>query len=192
MKIGLFFGSFNPIHIGHMTIARYMVEHGDIGQLWFVVSPQNPFKKTNDLLSDQFRLEMVNLAIQGDPRLCACNIEFDLPKPSYTIKTLTTLHEKYPEHEFILIMGADNFSQLKNWKDFGKLISEYHFLVYPRPGFDLSLCDFEGNFTFVDSPLLDISSTEIRKAILEKRDVRELLPPPVFKYIEKMNLYSKI
>jgi nicotinate-nucleotide adenylyltransferase len=189
MKIGLFFGSFNPIHIGHMTIAKYMVEHGNIDQLWFVVTPQNPFKKINDLLSDQFRLDMVNLAIQGDPRFLACNIEFNLPKPSYTINTLTSLRKKYPDHEFILIMGADNFAQLKNWKDYEKLVGEYRFLVYPRPGFDLTVHDLNANFTMVDSPLIDISSTKIRKAISEERDIHELLSPSVLEFIEKMNFY---
>jgi nicotinate-nucleotide adenylyltransferase len=191
MKTGLFFGSFNPIHNGHMAIARYMLDHGGIDQLWFVVSPQNPFKKSKNLLSDHFRLEMVNLAIKGDSRFRACDIEFNLPKPSYTINTLTSLRKKYPDHEFVFIMGADNFAQLKKWKDYERLISEYRFLIYPRPGFDLSRQDLNGNFTFCDSPLLEISSTSIRKAILEKRDIHQSLSPSVFQYIEDMNFYRK-
>lgn len=191
MKTGLFFGSFNPIHIGHLAIANYMIEHGGIDQLWFVVSPQNPFKKSENLLSDKYRLEMVNLAIKGDSRFSACDIEFHLSKPSYTVNTLNALGKKYPGYEFVIIMGADNYIQLKKWKDYKIIISEYHSLIYPRPGFDLSKQDLKGNFTVVDSPFMEISSTYIREAISGKRDVRNFLPPEVFQYIEEMNFYQK-
>jgi nicotinate-nucleotide adenylyltransferase len=190
MKIGLFFGSFNPIHNGHLAIAKYMVENGGIDQLWFVVSPQNPFKKSENLLSDNYRLAMVDLAIEGDSRFRACDIELNLPKPSYTINTLTALRQKYPDYEFIIIMGADNFIQLKKWKDYEVLIDEYQFLIYPRPGFDLSKHDLTGNFTMVDSPLMEISSTIIREAIKGKREIYDLLPAKVFQYIGENNFYK--
>jgi nicotinate-nucleotide adenylyltransferase len=190
MRIGLFFGSFNPIHNGHLSIAKHMIEFGGIDQLWFVVSPQNPFKKSENLLSDHYRFEMVTRAIGDDSRFSACDIEFNLPKPSYTINTLTSLRKKFPDHEFIIIMGADNFVQLKNWKDYEILIGEYRFLIYPRPRFDLSKLDLKGHFTVVDSPLLEISSTSIREAISEKRDIRHLLPAGVNQYIEEMNFYG--
>ena len=189
MKIGLFFGSFNPIHNGHLAISRFMVENEAIDQLWFVVSPQNPFKIKDDLLSDNERLIMVNLAIKDESRFKSCEIEFNLPKPSYTINTLTVLSEKYPNEEFIIIMGADNFVQLNKWKDYEILIREYRFLIYPRPEFDLSNLDRKEKFTLVNSPLMEISSSSIRKAISERRDVRDLLSHNVFQYINEMNLY---
>jgi nicotinate-nucleotide adenylyltransferase len=191
MKTGLFFGSFNPIHNGHLAIANYMVENGGIDQLWFVVSPQNPLKKSENLLRDNYRFEMVTRAIGNDSRFSACDIEFNLPKPSYTINTLTSLREEFPYNEFIIIMGADNFVQLKNWKDYEILIGEYRFLIYPRPGSDLSLPDLKGNFSFVDSPLMEVSSTFIREAISKKQDISHLLPPGVFQYINDKNFYKK-
>jgi nicotinate-nucleotide adenylyltransferase len=190
MKAGLFFGSFNPIHIGHLAIARQMVQFDDIDQLWFVVSPQNPLKNTNDMLSDHHRLEMVKLAIKGDFRFRASDIEFNLPKPSYTINTLTYLRQKYPTNEFVIIMGADNFVHITKWKDYETLIKEYRFLIYPRPGIILSKLDLKGNFTLVDSPLMEISSTQIRQAISEKKDTSHLLTPSVLQYIEEMNFYK--
>jgi len=192
MKIGLFFGSFNPIHNGHLSIARYMVENIGIDQLWFVVSPQNPFKKVENLLGDNHRLEMVRLAIKGNSRLFVCDIEFKLPKPSYTINTLTALHQEYPADEFVIIMGADNFVQIKKWKEYEKLIGEYYFFIYPRPGFDLSSHDLNGNFTLVDSPLMEISSTKIREDISAKREISHLLPPGVLRYIEEKNFYKQL
>jgi nicotinate-nucleotide adenylyltransferase len=190
MKVGLFFGSFNPIHIGHLAIARHMVQFDDIDQLWFVVSPQNPLKNTSDLLSDQHRLEMVKLAIKGDFRFRASDIEFNLPKPSYTVNTLAALRKKFPTNEFVIIMGADNFVQIKMWRDYEILIKEYRFLIYPRPGIELPKHELKGNFTFVDSPLMEISSTFIREAISEKRDVSHLLAAGVLHYIEEMNFYK--
>ena len=192
MKIGLFFGSFNPIHNGHVAIANYMVENGGIDQLWFVVSPQNPFKKVENLLSDNYRLAMVDRAIEGDQRFRSCNVEFNLPKPSYTIDTLTALRVEYPDHEFLIIMGADNFVQIKKWKKYEKLIGEYRFLIYPRPGFDLSMLDLKGNFTVVKSPLLEISSTSIRESISKNEDVSHLLPPGVVQYIEEKKFYTQL
>jgi nicotinate (nicotinamide) nucleotide adenylyltransferase len=190
MKIGLFFGSFNPIHNGHLAIANYMVEHSGIDRLWFVVSPQNPLKNRIGLLNDQLRLEMVKLAIAGNERIEACDVEFGLPKPSYTIDTLGWLQHKYPEDEFFLIMGADNFVNLTKWKNYGTLISNYPFLIYPRPGIDLQSTDLEGYFTIINAPLMDISSTEIRNLIAENSDFREYLPQTVFQFIKERSLYS--
>jgi nicotinate-nucleotide adenylyltransferase len=190
MKIGLFFGSFNPIHNGHLAIANYMIENGNIDRLWFVVSPQNPFKDKEVLLDDQLRLEMVNLAIRGEDRFLACDVEFNLPQPSYSISTLNCLKEKYPDVEFLIIMGSDNVIHLKKWKDYQQIVGEYRFLVYPRPAFDIKSLDLIGNFTLIDAPLMEISSTSIRKAIAEKQDVDQLLPAVVFDYIVRNKLYE--
>ncbi len=189
MKAGLFFGSFNPVHNGHLAIARYMVENGGIDELWFVVSPQNPFKKSENLLDDASRYAMVCLAIKEEAQFRACDVELHLPKPSYTIDTLTFLKEQYPDDKFVIIIGADNYVHLPKWKEYEKLIGEYAFLIYPRPGFVIDDGHFSGNFTLVNSPLMDISSTEIRQAIAEKREVGHLLPPEVLGYIREHNLY---
>jgi nicotinate-nucleotide adenylyltransferase len=189
MKIGLFFGSFNPIHIGHLAIANYIVEYTDIDKLWFVVSPHNPLKQKKNLLNDYQRLEMVNRAIFDDLRFKACDIEFKLPRPSYTINTLTYLKEKYPDHEFLLIIGSDNYANLEKWKNYEILLSEYHFIIYPRPDFTIENIYRKGSFTIVDAPLIEISSTFIRKALSEKRDIRHFLHPEVFKYIDEMGFY---
>jgi len=190
MKIGLFFGSFNPIHNGHLAIADYIIEHGGIDRLWFVVSPQNPLKNRDGLLNDQLRLEMVKLAIADNERIEACDVEFGLPKPSYTINTIKSLQQKYPDDEFFLIMGADNFVNLKKWKDYKFLIDNYEFLIYPRPGFDQQSSDLEGNFTIITAPLMNISSTEIRNLVSENNDVSEYLPKMVFQFIKERCLYS--
>jgi nicotinate-nucleotide adenylyltransferase len=190
MKAGLFFGSYDPVHIGHLAIANYMVEYGGIDQLWFVVSPHNPFKKQENLLDDSQRLEMVRLAIAGDQRFVACDIEFKLPKPSYTINTLEYLSEEYPKYQFIPIMGSDNYVNISQWKDYQILANNYHFLVYPRPGFAIDASTLPFNFRLVEAPLIEISSTFIRKAIAEKHDVRHFLPPSVHKYIEEMAFYK--
>jgi nicotinate-nucleotide adenylyltransferase len=189
MKIGLFFGSFNPIHIGHLAIANYMVEYGSIDQLWFMVTPHNPLKKKKNLLDDYQRLELVNRAIEGDFRFRACDIEFRLTKPSYTINTLIHLTEKYPKNEFSVIIGADNYLTLEKWRNYDILIRDYHFLVYPRPGFDHSSINFGPNFEVINAPNIEISSTFIRKAIKEGKDIRHFLPLGVHQYIEEMNFY---
>lgn len=191
MKVGLFFGSYNPIHIGHLAIANYMVEYGPIDQLWFVVTPHNPLKNKNNLLDDYQRLELVNRAIDGDFRFRASNIEFHLPKPSYTITTLTYLKDKFPSYEFSLIMGADNYVTMKKWKNWEILIRDYHFLVYPRPGYDHSKTDMGKNFEIIPAPNIEISSTFIRKAIKEGHDVRHFLHPKVYEYIDEMSFYRK-
>ena len=190
MKIGLFFGSFNPIHIGHLAIANYMVEFGPIDQLWFVVTPLNPLKNKQHLLDDYQRLELVHRAIDKDFRFQASDIEFRLPKPNYTINTLTYLKDKFPKNEFYLIIGADNYLTLKKWKNWEILISEYHFLIYPRPGFDHTQLNLGNNIEIIEAPLMEISSTFIRNAIAKGKDVRHFLPPAVDQYIHEMKVYQ--
>ncbi len=188
LKIGLYFGSFNPVHIGHMAIANYLVEYAGIDQLWFVVSPHNPHKKKDNLLNDYDRLEMMHLALGDDPRFRVSDIEFRLPKPSYTIDTLTHIAEKYPTHKFSVIMGSDNLQNFHKWKNYEAIHQNYGIIVYPRPGFDRASSNCR-NITIVDAPLMEISSTMIREALHERRDMRHFLPPKVWKYIDKMGFY---
>lgn len=191
MIVGLYFGSFNPIHIGHLAIANYIVEYGGIDELWFVVSPQNPFKQKKQLLDDYQRLELVNLAIDGDYRFKACDIEFRLTKPSYTINTLAYLSEKYPTKVFKPIIGGDNFDNLSKWKNHEILLRDYEFIVYPRPGYTIDINnDCKGKFQIVDAPQMDISSTFIRDAIAQGKDIRHFLHPKVYKYITEMRFYQ--
>ncbi len=191
MKVGLFFGSFNPIHIGHMAIANYMVEYSDMQELWFIVSPQNPLKEKSTLLADYHRLELVNRAIEDDYRFKTSNIEFSLPKPSYTIDTLTHLNEKYPKNEFILIMGGDNLQNIHKWKNYKLLLENYDIYVYPRPNNNIE--DFKkfDRVKIVNAPNMEISSTFIRSAVKEGKDIRHFLPQNTNKYIEEMNFYKK-
>lgn len=190
MRTGLFFGSFNPIHVGHTIIANYMVEYGNIDELWFVVTPHNPLKKRSNLLDDYQRLELVNRAIKNDYRFKASDIEFRLPKPSYTINTLTYLKEKYPTREFFPIIGSDNYSNFHKWKNFEILNRDFEFLVYPRPGFDSEKVNLPKNFHVVNAPMIEISSTFIRRAIKEQKDIRYYLNPEVYKYIDEMSFYK--
>lgn len=193
MKTGLFFGSFNPIHIGHLAIANYFVEFTGIQQLWFVVSPHNPFKKKESLLDDYQRLELVHRAIGKDERYWACDIEFNMPKPSYTIDTLAYLEEKYPKREFVLIMGSDGIPSFYKWKNAGILCEKYQRFVYPRPGFDMNKEENETNrknTRLVNAPLMEISSTFIRDAIKNNKDVRYFLPNGLYDYIEDMGFYK--
>ncbi len=190
-KIGLLFGSFNPIHIGHMVIANYFVEFTDINKVWFVVSPQNPLKKKSSLLADHHRLEMVNLAIKDDSRFEVTDLEFRLPKPSYTIDTLVYLREKYPKKEFVILMGSDNLTDFEKWKNFSQIIQTTTRYIYERPGVDRTKIESPENSVWVDAPLMEISSTFIRNAIKQGKDICHFLPPGVFDYIEKMNFYKK-
>ncbi len=191
LKIGLYFGTYNPIHIGHLAIANYMVEYTDIDQLWFVVSPQNPFKKKSNLLDDYQRLEMVHLAVGEDPRFRVSNIEFSLPKPSYTVDTLAHLTEQFPNHHFSIIMGSDNLEFLHKWKNIDVILENYGIIVYPRPGFDPENFALKSSFTIANAPLMDISSTFTRQAIKDGKDISHFLPPKVFQYIDEMNFYKK-
>ncbi|MEI8136464.1 MAG: nicotinate (nicotinamide) nucleotide adenylyltransferase [Bacteroidota bacterium] len=191
MKIGLFFGSFNPIHIGHLALANYMVNYTDMQQVWLVVSPHNPLKNKSQLLNQNDRLHLVNLALDFHPAIKASNFEFDLPQPSYTINTLVRLKEKYPEHEFSLIMGQDNLSSFNKWKNYEEILKRNHIYVYPRPNCTPSEFDNNPNVYFTKAPVMDISSTFIRTAIKEKKDVRFFTHPKVWEEIDTMNFYRK-
>ena len=197
-KIGLYFGSFNPIHIGHLIIANYMVQTADIDEVWFIVSPENPHKKKSNLLADFHQLAMVRIAIEDNPKLKANDIEFNLPKPSYTVFTLQALKEKYPNYSFTLIMGEDNLRTLHKWKNFDYLIENYSILVYPRietiqekeVGIEPSNGIIERtNVTLTDSPVMAVSSSMIRGMIKSGMSVRYLLSEPVFNYLDEMNFY---
>jgi nicotinate-nucleotide adenylyltransferase len=191
MKVGLFFGSFNPIHNGHLAIANFMVEYTDMEQVWFIVSPRSPFKEKKSLLADYHRYELVLRAIGDDPAFRASNIEFNMPQPSYTIDTLAHLSEKNPGKELVLIMGADGLASFNKWKNYQQIIRYYHRYVYPREGTDPKKLPNMDNATLVDAPVIGISSSFIRKAIREGKDVRYFLPAPVWKYIQEMNFYKK-
>lgn len=190
MLTGLFFGSFNPVHSGHLMIASYMAEFAGLRQVWFVVSPHNPLKEKSTLLADRHRLFMVNLAIEDDTRLRSSDIEFRLPRPSYTIDTLTYLSEKYPKKEFVLIAGSDNLPAFHKWKNYEALLDQYKLFVYPRPGAPASRFDDHPSIVRVDAPLITVSSSFIREGIREGKDMRYFLPEKVWKYIGEMNFYK--
>lgn len=192
-KIGLFFGSFNPIHIGHVILANYILENSDMEELWFVVSPQNPFKDKKSLLSDHNRLDMVQLAISNYPKMRASNVEFSLPRPSYTIDTLVYLKEKYPDHSFSLIMGEDNLESLSKWKNAETLIKNHQIIVYPRTFSNekpKQKYPEHANIALINAPILEISATEIRKMIKSGKNVRPMLPPEVFDYLDGSAFYK--
>lgn len=188
MKIGLFFGSFNPVHIGHMAIANFMIEFTDLEQLWFVVSPQNPLKKKATLLEDHKRRTLLEIAVGDDSRFRVSDIEFRLPKPSFTITTLTYLKELHPGHEFVLIMGSDGLDTFHKWKNYAVIESNYTRYVYPRPGYAVNAED-HNNIRVFEVPLMEISSTFIRQAIRLKHDIRYFLPCKVYDYINEMHFY---
>jgi nicotinate-nucleotide adenylyltransferase len=191
MKVGLYFGSFNPIHHGHLLIASYILNHTELEQVWFVVSPQNPLKPASSLLNEYHRLYLVQLAIEGEKSLKASDIEFKLPKPSYTIDTLTYLQEKYPNHEFSIIMGSDSFQNLPRWKNSEWLLKNYPIYIYKRPGFE-SLSVYPGAKAIhpLEAPLLPISSTDVRRNIKEGKSIRYLVPENVRIEIERNGYYS--
>lgn len=189
MNIGLYFGSFNPIHIGHLIIANHVLNESDLQRVWFVVSPQNPFKHSNSLLNEYDRFHLVQKAIDGDIRLKASDIEFGLPKPSYTSVTLSHLSDKYPEHQFSIIMGSDSFQNLGNWKNADAIIKHYKILIYKRPGFEIE-DDLSAQIRIVDAPLLDISATHIREQIQKGKSIKYLVPSSVEEEI-LLNRYFK-
>lgn len=197
-KIGLYFGSFNPIHIGHLVIANYMIEYSsDLDNIWFVISPQNPLKKKSTLLANHHRLYLTELAIGNDPDLEVSDIEFNLPRPSYTIDTLTYLEERYPNNRFALIMGADNLATLNKWKNYDLLLENYEIYAYPRSGYSTNKIPVERDLLnnavihYVDAPLMEISSSFIRTSIKEGKNIRYFLPPKVYEYIREMHFYEK-
>jgi nicotinate-nucleotide adenylyltransferase len=188
MNIGLFFGSFNPIHIGHLIIANHIVDHTDIDKIWFVLSPHNPLKEANKLLNEYHRLQMVELAIKDNPKFRASNVEFRLSKPSYTYDTLRHLSEQFPLEKFTVIMGSDSWQQIHRWKNYQQIIAAHPIIIYNRPGHEIT--ETHGaHLTEMEAPLLNVSSTFIRKEIKEKKSLRYLLSPPVIEYIEANKLY---
>lgn len=191
MKVGLFFGSFNPVHVGHMIIAEHMASHTDLDEVWMVVTPHNPLKKQSSLAGDYDRLHLVNLAIGENPKIRASNIEFGLPKPSYTVDTLAYLKEKYPDKQFVLIMGGDNLGSLHKWKNYEILLRDYQIYVYKRPEYDLGEYEDHQNVVFADAPMLNISASYIRKCIVEGSSVRYMLTSEVYDYILSSYLYRK-
>jgi nicotinate-nucleotide adenylyltransferase len=192
-KVGLYFGSFNPIHIGHIIIANHLVEYSDLDEIWLVVSPHNPFKKKKTLLEDHHRFELAVMACESYEKLKVSDIEFKLTQPSYTINTLVHLSEKYPDIQFCLLMGEDNLNTFHKWKNFDVILEQYPIYVYPRKTDN----GHENQFTnhpdivHIDAPIMEISSTYIRKAIKQGKEVRPLLPAGVWKYIDEMNFYRK-
>ena len=188
-KIGIYSGSFNPIHHGHVMLANYLVEFSDLDELWFVVTPQNPLKKTEDLLDDDERLKMVQLALGDDPRFIVSDIEMHLPTPSYTINTLTALSEQNPDCEFVFICGMDSLQNLKNWREYQKILDNYELLVFPREGYDGGELANYPSVTILKTPILEISSTFIRQCIKEGRDVRHFMPEKAFLYMKEHGFY---
>lgn len=191
MKIGLYFGSFNPIHSGHLVIAGYMAEFSDLKQVWMVVSPHNPLKPAGTLLQDYHRFHLVELGIGSNKKLKASKIEFELARPSYTVVTLAYLQDKYPKHEFSLIMGADNLENLHKWKNFELILEHHDIYVYPRPNHDGGNLKNHPRVKWIDAPQMEISSSFIRKSIKEGKDVRYMMPETVADYIDEMNFYKK-
>lgn len=189
MKIGLFFGSFNPIHVGHLIIANHFVTFGDLDEVWLVVSPHNPLKKKSTLANDYDRLHLVNLAIGDNLKLRASNIEFTLPKPSYTIDTLTYLSEKHPTKDFVLLMGGDNLGTLHKWKNYEILLRDYQIYVYQRPEYDLGELATHKNVRIFEAPLMSISASFIRNCLNEGKSIRYLVTDSVMDYIESSGMY---
>ncbi len=192
MKIGLYFGSFNPIHIGHLVIANHLAEYSDLDQIWFVVTPHNPFKKKSSLLDDFQRLEMVYRATQDYTKLKPSDIEFNLPQPNYTINTLVHLQEKHPDYTFSLIMGEDNLKSFHKWKNYELILENHHIYVYPRISKDRVETQFDGhkNIHVIDAPIMELSSTFIRKSIKAGKNVQPMLPQHVWEYLDEMNFYK--
>jgi len=193
MNVGLYFGTFNPIHVGHLIIANHMAEHTNLDEVWLVVSPQNPFKQKKTLLEDYHRYQLVQIATEDFPNLNPSKIEFNLPKPSYTVNTLAHLSEAYPQHNFNLIMGEDNLNSFHKWKNYEFILENYHLYVYPRLSNTLkneALSDYS-HIHFVEAPVIEISATQIRQGIAQNKEVRPLLPCKVWQYIDEMNFYKQ-
>ncbi len=185
MNIGIFSGSFNPIHIGHLALANYLCEYEGLDELWFMVTPHNPLKEEDALMDDKFRLQLVQLAIEGYPKFRVSDFEFHLSRPSYTVHTLDGLKKTYPEHVFHLIMGSDNWLLFPRWYQSERILAENHILVYPRPGYPVDAASLPGNVKLASSPVFEISSTFIRKALDEGRDVRYFLHPAVYEALKR-------
>ena len=190
MKVGLYFGSFNPIHTGHLIIANHILNETDLKKVWFMVSPQNPFKTSNSLLNEYDRFHLVQKAIEGDLRMKASDIEFSLPKPSFTVSTLAYLKEKYPGHEFSIIMGSDSFQNLSKWKNPEVIVRDYPIIIYRRPGFEITN-EMSAKIEIMDAPLLEISATHIRELIRHGKSIRYLVPLAVEEEIAASAYFKK-
>lgn len=188
-KTGLFFGSFNPIHAGHLIIASHMANFTDLDEVWLIVSPQNPLKEKKGLVNMYDRLEMARLATEPAEKIKVSDIEFKLPQPSYTVDTLVHLKEKYPSKEFVLIMGSDNLASLKKWKNYEVLLKNYAIYVYPRPGADISEWLGHPSITLTETPQMEISSTFIRKSLKENKNIQFLVPDNVITFMDSKNMY---
>ena len=192
MNVGLFFGTFNPFHAGHLMIGNYMVEFSNLEEVWYVITPLSPFKKKSSLLSNHHRLALVNIAVEEYPKLKSSSVEFKMPQPNYTINTLVQLEEDFPSHQFYLIMGEDNLKGLHKWKNSDTILENYEIYVYPRISkgvVDKSLYQHP-KIHKIDAPIVQISSTFIRRAIKEKKDIRSMFPCNVWQYIDEMNFYK--
>lgn len=193
MKIGLYFGTFNPIHVGHLIIANHLAEHSDLEQIWMVVTPHNPLKQKNTLLDDYQRLHLVRLATEEYPKIKPSDIEFKLPQPNYTVNTLAHLMEKYPQHEFSLIMGEDNLKSFHKWKNYDYILQNHDIYIYPRISQEAENLEFKNHprIHLIEAPIVEISSTFIRDGIKSKKNIRPLLPHSVWEYVDHNNFYRK-
>lgn len=193
MKVGLYFGTFNPIHIGHLIIANHLVENSNLDQVWMVITPHNPLKKKSGLLEDYHRLHMVHLATQGYDKIVPSDIEFKLPQPNYTVNTLAHLKEKFPKHEFSLIMGEDNLKSLHKWKNYEVILNEYPIYVYPRISEDEVPVEFKNHpqINKVNAPIIELSSTFIRNSIKEGKNIKPMIDTKVWEYIDHNLFYKK-
>jgi len=189
-KVGIYSGSFNPIHHGHVMLANYLVEFTDLDELWFVVTPQNPLKKKEDLLDDDERLKMVQLAVGDDSRFVVSDIEMHMPRPSYTINTLTALSEQHPDCEFVFICGMDSLQNLKNWREYQKILDNYELLVFPREGYDGGELVNYPSVSILKTPIVEVSSTFIRECVKEGRDMRHFMPEKAFQYMQEHHFYE--
>lgn len=189
IRTAIFSGSFNPIHIGHLMLANYVTEYESVDECWFVLTPQNPLKQQSDLSDDRLRMEMLHLALADYPKFKACDIELSMPKPSYTIYTLEKLKEQYPDREFILLIGADNWQIFDQWKEYRRIIDEFSVWVYPRPNVTLLYDRLTSHVRIIDSPVFDISSSKIRKAFSEGKELKAFLPLSIFDFIKEKKMY---
>jgi nicotinate-nucleotide adenylyltransferase len=189
MKIGLFFGSFNPIHNGHLIIANHILNETELNRIWFIVSPQNPFKEAHSLLNSYDRLHLINKAIESDNRMKASDIEFNLPKPSYTSTTLAYLTEKYPEHEVSIIIGSDSFQNLGKWKNFEYIVNNYQIIIYKRPGFEV-VNTLGAKINIMNAPLLEISATYIRELVKKNKSIKYLVPESIEQEVQHNRFFQ--